>query len=507
MKDNSINNDVDEKTALNNKDLVENEKPNEAKNFEVDPNDIDKFFSSNMSIIKKNISITIEFVIVISAVIGRDLIVFGFCRDKGFSITEALTAFTLINELFGGCVPYALTANYMYKSGEAYAAGNAKLFGELYNKTNFILLVVGSIMLILFCTAFPAVFGAISNNAEAVSHLTAMLRWMSIGIIFWFLQFVSMRYIGNINSLVLTFSSFLAIAIQVAWSFIFIFWLDLVDFGAGMSLAIGFIVNFVFQFVYIQFWKPYPEAIIGIFDGIFTDFWAYFWDSIKIGFTIFLTYFSIDFIPYFGLIISDADYAVLNMMSILLLAFTMFTEGLNIGNNVLIAYCIGKQQYSNIRRVLTLTAIITTIYVVVVGGLCLGLFQYVVLLFTSEEYLIELATTQRVYFFFTMSTAAFHNLLSETILQCGGDTWGLISTIIGRFAINIILGLILIFRGFGISSVLLGFLVGQSVTLLMNGGYLIWLFKNNNKNLNSNMLNTKLYYESLSAENEKQKAE
>ena len=192
MNELSINDDLEENCHLNQKDLLDHDenKYQEDKKFEVDPNDIDRIFISNKSIIFKNISISFDFTVILVLGFGINFIILGLCRTKGFSYTEALSTFGMINDLFGCIIPYSLTTNYMYKSVEAYSSNNSRLYAKLYNKTNFILLLLGAIMLILFCFAFGPIFSIVSKNTKAVESLTEMLRWMSTGIIFWYLQFV-----------------------------------------------------------------------------------------------------------------------------------------------------------------------------------------------------------------------------------------------------------------------------------------------------------------------------
>lgn len=463
-----------------------------------DSNNMDYIYEGAWPIAKNSLQIGVEYAVIMICMLLKDLICFAFCRNKGFAVVESVTAMSIIFDLFSCVFPWAISTLYLYNASEAYSSNNGRLFGILTNKLNFILLISGLFMSLFFCILVYPIYSGISTNQEATDHLTAILRWVAVGNTFWYVQFTYLRLLGAIEKgHIATIVSLIALVFQAIWLIIFIEVLELVDFGVGGSISIGMIISTFGQMGYFYIWKPFPESIINIFEGIFTDFWSFFCSSLYVGLTIFLTYFTMDFIPFLAIIISDDAYTVMNMLVIVILFFTLVSEGLNIGNSVLLNYVIGKQTYSYIYNVFIVNIGLVAIYSLVAAALVLGLLNYICLLFTDDQRIIDLASEERVYLFFTIITASYHNIFSESTLACGGETWGLVSIVIGRFGINLTLTLTLIYTGYGKSSVLLGFIVGQTITIAMNASYMYYLFRNNNKQLNINMLEMSTRYDKL----------
>lgn len=499
------NADTDYETLLNKEkdyslsSAFEIENPKIVNNYQstID-DDLNYIYDGPWPIAKNSMIIGLEYAIVFITTLSRDLICFAFCRDKGFAVVESVTAMSVIFDLFCCMLPWSVSSLYMYNAAEAYAAGNSKLLGILTNKLNFILLIFGISMSILFSTIVEPIYMGISTNLDATNHLTAIMRWVSVGLTFWYLQFSFVKYIGVIGKgFVGCVISLTSVGCQVLWLIIFIVGFNIIDLGVGGSISFGFLISFTFKGIYIYIFKPHPESIINPLEGVFKDFWSFLCNSVYVGLTIFLTYFTIDFLPFFAIIISDESYTVMNMLVIVILFFTCVSEGLNIGNNVLVNYVIGKQTYPYIYNVFIVNLIIIAIYSITTAAVVSVLLNYICLLFTDDQSIIDIAANEKVYLFFTIILASFHTLFSETVLICGGETWGLISICVGRFGISISITLILIYTNFGPSSVLLGFIVGQVVTLLMNFSYMYYLFRNNYKQLNINMLIMSTRYDKL----------
>lgn len=495
-----LNNDINTIKKYNNMHTLELEQPNTV-NTSLTNEDFyfDKIISSSFEIGKASVKIGAEFMILMLSNALKDFLVFIFCRTKGFEIVEAVTSLSVIYDMFCISFPWSLTCLYMYNAAEAYANGNSRLLGILTNKMNFILLVFGVTMALLFCTMIEPIFDSISNEPLAVNNLKKMMRWMSIGTPFFYLQMCSTRYLGTIEKgYIVSISSLITVGIQVIFLIIFVDVLDLVNFGVGFGFSIGFISGFVLQLLYTCIMKPHPESMINIFEGIFDNLFEFTCNVVVVGLTVFINYLTLDFIPFLALIIGDRDYTVMNIFIILIISFSLISESLNVGNNIIISYVIGKKKYEYVRKVYLVNLLISILYSLIVGGLLLGFLYYVLLMFIKDDNFASEAAEYRVLFFFSIVFANLHNINSETVLACGGENVGLANIIIGRLLISFFTSIMLIhITGNAVSSLLIGFIIGQIITLCLNIGYLINLFKDNNKQLHINMLKISTKYDAL----------
>jgi len=462
----------------------------------LDEMNYDWVFESKWKIAGQSLRMCAEFTIITLLYISRDVTVFLFTRSKGVEVAEALTAFSLAYTLFSFALPWSFSTLYMFQAAESFAAQNYVLVGKYTNKMNFLMICFGVIIIIFLSVVVPIVFDKMSSSPGAVEHLAAMSRWYCIAIIPLFISFTYMRLFPCINKLMI----YIVILVQgclaqMGLNFLLISNLEMIDFGIAWGFNVAVITNLIAFIGYFYYWKPVEQAIIPFWEGIFEDFWTFLIDSINVGTTIFLCYFSLNFLPYFSLILGDTSYTIVNMMVLLISMICLVSECLSIGNNILINYLIGKKRYETIVEVLLVNLSINLIYIVLVEVAFLSLFHRIISIFSSEDWILDIADSQKIPFFFASLFTNFHNILSETTIILGGKNFALISTAIGRFGLGLVLSLTLIFTNFGLSSILLGYTVGQLVTLIMNASYLLTLFSNNKKNLYITLLEISDFYE------------
>lgn len=462
---------------------------------------LDINYSDYFEIGKKSLKIGVDFYIIMMLESIRVLLVFIVCRNKGIVYAETIGAMSLIYDMICVDLPWALSTLYLYSGSEAYSSNNGKLLGILSNKMNFYLFILGVFFSIMCCIIINPIYSVISDESLMVENLTGIMRYMSIGTPFWFMAQCGVRYLGIIEKSFygIVFCAVSIIA-QIIWLLIFVVGFDSIIFGIGFSFSVAFIVNYISQIIYIYWYKPHPESAINIFKGIFTNFWQFIIDSTFIGITVYINYFTIDFLPYLALIVSDKDYTMANILIILIIAFNLGSEGLNIGNNTMINYIIGRKNYNYIFNMFLVSSVFNFVYAIIFGGLFSVFLDQIMYLYVNDDTFSEKAGTYKVQFFFSLLISSYHNILSETVLVCGGEAWGLVSILVGRLFVNYSLGLGFIYFGFDcVTSLLLSFIIGQSVTLIMNGCYLGYIFKNKNKQLNINMLLLSTRYDGINA--------
>lgn len=457
----------------------------------------DDIFKSNYQIGKASLKIGGEFMIVMLSNAIKDFLLFIFCRSKGIDVVEAATALSVIYDMFCVALPWSLTTLYMYNSAEAYSSGNFRLLGILTNKMNFILLVLGVTVSILFCSIIEPIYNHLSDRPGAVQNLSEMIRWTAIGTPFFYIQMCSTRYLGTIEKgYIVSICNIITVGSQILVLVVVVNILGNVNLGVGMGFSSGFIIMFALQYIYIYIFKPHPESVINIFEDVFKNILEFTCNAFIVGVSVFINYLTLDFIPFLALIVGDKEYTIMNIFIVLIISFSLVSDSLNVGNNIIINYVIGKKDYGYIKNVYLVNLVITLCYSLVVGGLLLGFFYYALSLFNDKEEFINEASEYRVLFFFSAILASIHNINSETVLACGGEKIGLYIMILGRLIITFSLSLIMIFTtGKAVSSLLISFIIGQSITLSLNIGYLIYLFKDCNKQLQINMLMLSTRYE------------
>jgi len=450
-------------------------------------------FSDDWSIVKNEILMAIDIIAVMITIIGRDMVIYAFCRTYGFHIVAAVTGISALYDLCCGVIPMACSVPLIFIGGVC--AGKQDIDGLLkyYNKTNFMLVLLSLIFVILFCFALGPLMSCFFSEEDQIvaMNMQTIFRYSAIGLPFFYLNFGQIRlYCIMQSTTVVMVSCFCSLIIQVAYLFLMIYHLKLPLIGAGTSISVGFFIAWIIVIIHFYGFKPWPELISNVFYGVFDeDFWPFVGQVFEYGFPIFLYYLPFDVFPYFGFIISDRAYTALNFCFILLYLTIFFTEGINFPNSVFVNYCIGFKNFNNLLRTYKISMILVGIYLVIVTVITATTFELILNLFSSDKTLVAYAATQKVYFVFATLLSGIITFTNEALLSFQITTYALVSLLVGR--IGITTGLIFIFThltNLGLSSIFLSYIIGNLVTFIMNIIYIYWLLKNNCKNLQISLL-------------------
>lgn len=445
---------------------------------------IQEVFESDWNIAKHQSLIALDLIIIMAVLLARDLIIFAFCRKLGFQIVGAVTAITVIYDMFMAIIPNALTTYFLIAGSEMIATDDFKKFKKLFNQTNVILLFFSAFMIIIFNLVLPFVFKALlsDEDIEVADNIAILLNYMSISIPFFYLFFSYFKlYMMLQSSYILLVSCIISLGFQIGYLFLMIKHFNLPIIGAGSSFTIGSIIQIAVIQIHFYVMKPFPDLIGNPFEDIFDDdFIDVFWNTIQFGSSSFLLYFPFDALPYLGFLISDRAYTALNMNYVLLFIFVVITESYAIPTTIFLNFCLAKKDYINIKRVYKVSAIIIGSYLIILSIILIFTFDKMLALFSSDDTLVAYASTQKWNLIVAFILSAVIVYTNEAILSLGFPIFSIITIFVGRYIICFGLAAILVkVAHFGLSSVILAYNIGNALTIFVNLGFLFYYLKNN----------------------------
>lgn len=513
MINNSFNKDIQDNNITNVNSIIEVNKDKRKEDTDISTNSKDSFcldntkdninnensFSSSLKsreIDEKNISFQSikndsnifkylmyflsEIIIVLLIEALRDDIVFAFIREKEIDTTEAFSSLCLIFDLIKTALPFSFTQGYGFLASKCFSSGHLRQLGKYTNKMDLILFTSSIFFALLFLVVLGPLFSLFIENPATSQNLTEMFRWLAVGVPFSFLKFGGMRYLNSINKgYIATIASFVGVLVQIGFLFLFINHLQLINFGVSMSIALGMMVNWLIQFIYIKWYNPYPETIVPFNDNLYIDMWKFIKQNLTYGAIVYLSIFSFDSISYLGLLIGDQEYTVINFISILLMIVFLISDSITASSNILINYAIGTKQYQKSVTIFIYSLIINTAYALLMVIISLIFYKNSITYFTSNNALIYIADKQKVLFVILMVISSYHSAFSETLSAIGGEEISLVTTFFFRLVLSIVLGITFIkWFGMALEGILHGMLIGQIVTTIVNAYYIYIFFKN-----------------------------
>jgi Na+-driven multidrug efflux pump len=307
-----------------------------------------------------------------------------------------------------------------------------------------------------------------------------MFLWLSLGTFFAYLQIGVMRFLNAIDKVHISLICTLIGSIsQIIFLVGYYNTWELSAFALAMSININCFTAYIFQIIYIIIINPCPEASsLSATDGVTEDYWSFIKYTFVVGSMFFFTMLTFDMHPYIGLLLNVDSFVILNLLCILLLSFYVVCLGISAGNNLIINYLIGRKLYDRILQVFYTSIILVTIYSIIMSILFILFYENIVYMFTYKISFIYYFNSQKYYFIGCFLLMNYHCVVNETVSSLGGEKYSLISLFSGRVLISFVLGIVLIKTTvLGISSIFIGFIIGQVITLGCDTVYLYNLFK------------------------------
>lgn len=481
----------------------------EIKNFNED-DDLEKVFETYWTLIWFILQSTTMISLFNVSFVIITLLVMVVSRGQEYEIIESILAYSIIFQIFCISIPWSFSVYYLQEAAVLFYEREYKALGVLTKRLLFVFLSLSLFLVIIFCLALGPFFSAILSNQNAANHITTILRYMSIGVPFWYIQFGIIMYLVAIDKLLpIMICSLISILIMLIYLLIMILAYGLVNLGVGLLLIIGSLTFLITEILYLSIYKPCGEAILEFFsfklfrnyEEMFSGMKAFITNSITNSASTFLHFASTNFIPFFALISGDIEFSSLILIMLIMMGLLVIPESLKLSNTILFRYLLGKnistgkmhENYNHeivvnnriqkLPRVLLTLILINTAYVLVFCTITTLFFSFFIGISTEIEELINMCLSQRVFYCISSALSCYFPILNECVNFFESQNITLAIILFGKILLNFGLNLVLSLNHYGINSCLLSYTLAIFFTVFFESCILFNLFKNEMKNL------------------------
>lgn len=471
----------DEQNSFDSKFYVKSNNVVENNNVISNIDKIKDMIDSNTSITKNLIILTLEMLVVLLIECFNDDVAFLFIRKQKTSLVEAFSSICIILDLIKNAVPLALTQGYSFLITKLFANQSHKEINILTNKMIFILSITGLFFGISIATYFGPLV-SLGFDGRKVSHeITYMMRWLSIGIPFSIVKMGFSRYLFSLNlGYIATVSSIIGLIVQIGFSFLFIMHFELVEFGLINGINLGAITSFLIQIIYITTISEYSYKFREDFTFLysFNEISKFLVYLCKMGGIVFISIFSFISISFLGMMLDDLHYSILNIFSLFLMLFFMFSDALTAACNVMINFCIGEKIIVQIKRVFLISLLLLTISICILTIISYFLFEGILAFYIEKKNFINEASIYKFSLLFTMVLYSYQTIFSEVASILKGEFFSTIVILI-KYLISLTIGIVLVKSlNYNIDGILNGMIIGQLFFILCFLYYFYLLFEN-----------------------------
>jgi MATE family multidrug resistance protein len=324
----------------------------------------------------------------------------------------------------------------------------SQAFGDKKHKTVGVYANIARICIFVFFFLMSVPFTIFSKSVllligqeDKVAQFASNFCYSMLPSLFFALQYnTSLRYLQAMNifkpGMIITFFTVL---LHPIWCYIFIYLLDFNVIGAGISMSITQLMNWISIQCYIHIQNPYPDSYFLITREMmaFTFFAEYLKKAVPaailfaadwIGFEI-LTLMS----SYIGSLSLAANVCLFNFITMIF----MIPMGLSFASSTLVGNSIGANDVKH-AKLFTIAALITGGTIIGLITLLVFLFQYnIPYLYTSDPNIAILVTgLLKIYVCFSI-VDAFQIILHGVIKGLGKQTIASVIALIILYPINI----------------------------------------------------------------------
>jgi len=205
---------------------------------------------------------------------------------------------------------------------------------------------------------------------------------------------------------------------------------------------------------------------------------------ISTGLLAFISNISFEGLTFFGLLISNRDYTILNFQIILLKFLFLASEGIIFVSSNLIdkasnyynnAYSTTKSQKKEFTlKIFTESFYLVFFYSVFVIIVLISFYSNFISYFTVDRELLLIADNTKYLFLLTFGSVSLHLFISGVMESLKFDYVNFISCVVGKVFLTIYISLRLLkTNDYGLNGIFFGIIFGQVVCLIINISYLI----------------------------------
>lgn len=387
---------------------------------------------------------------------------------EGFSFGNLYINCFVLGINWGGTFGYQVLASESLGRNKEYLV-------KIFHYQQILLCLIIGLILGVIGILLPFIVEILNPNPDAITYLRQFMYVATPGIIIFSINFPYTRLANIYQNTLVCFAAFgIGGLLQLIFAHVIF---DNTNLGIE-SISLGFVINVTVDvLIFILYYHVYKRNEIDLsfkfeyltFKGIMK--------LVKFGILPMVCYMSyllsIEFMAFFGFMISDAAFTVLNVFNNLMSLLFVVGEATSCAMSSLIAYNLGRKNYKVMYKIFYAAITISTTIVLIFIIIFLVMPEKICTLFSTDQDFLELAVPNFRFFCVVLFLNYIHFFFVEFIIVFGNQTFPIFSILIGRFAVQI--PFIILFTDlFGFPGTILGMIIGQLTVIIMN---LVYIYK------------------------------
>ena len=402
------------------------------------------------------------------------LLMVNLISGQSVYMTEGFSLGLLYINCFVLGINWGGTFGYQILASEARGKGKDYLI-KVFHYQQILLCCILGLILAIFGILLPFIVQLLNPNEDAVEYLKQFMFIAAPGILVFSLHFPYTRLANIYQDTLVCFAAFgIGGLLQFILAHVFF---DYTDLGI-QSIAISYIINvLVGILIYLFYYHIYKKNEIDL--GFNLSFIACkgVLKLIKFGILPMICYmsylFSIEAMAFFGFMISDIAFTVLNIFTNIMTLLLVIGEASSCAMSALMSYNLGRKDYNVIFKIFYAAIVLSTLIILVFLILFLIIPESILRLFSEDQAFLDLAIPNFRFFCVVIFLNYVHFFLVEFIIVYGNQMFPFITILIGRFAVQIPFVILFTYL-FDLPGCIFGMIIGQLTVLVMN---LIYIYK------------------------------
>lgn len=216
----------------------------------------------------------------------------------------------------------------------------------------------------------------------------------------------------------------------------------------------------------------YPSYIKLLKNDISSDLLLVVKDIIYYGSINYFSILSFEMITFFGLIVGDHEYTLLNYLINLLKFIFLMSDAISSATISIMKAILNKSlslKHYKSNLVFRKAFYLITMYVFVFSILISMHYTSLLGFFTNDIKIISLSHELKSYFILAFIILSYHNLISGSLELLGGESFSMLSCFIGKILITILVSIHLIVnKGFKLDGIFIAIILGELVSTITN---------------------------------------
>ena len=241
----------------------------------------------------------------------------------------------------------------------AYSLKKYKLMGTYLNRARIIGYMATIILVTFHVFTVKDVLRLFNLNEEVLVYGCEYTYSILVYIVFDVQSMCNFRFLNVVRKSYVNFVILVAaLILHPVWNYLFIIYLDMDVYGAGISYAISRLIVCVSSSIYLHFWNPVPESYFFFTRECFRGLWDFTRFSLGSMILFCAEWWAFEIQAFIAISIGEDDYAVHIILAQIASVICSISIGFSFATTILVGDYIVKTSIKNVKKAIVFSILL-----------------------------------------------------------------------------------------------------------------------------------------------------